>query len=723
MVTRSRRISGSACALVAGWLGLGATLTPATEPAPAPAAVATATIAGDHVTITWPTAPGESGRVVLDLAAARPFIEQVELVQGANQPTRLLDQVDPAAFLVVGSRVNPPPTPPGMSVFNVFFDNPAKRPYTTHRVAWTGPRTARVVAQGARAAVAVGPIAAGSFRGEWVISAYAGSRLLQVEAVVRTDDDARAMTYDAGLVAGLQRDQTIPHPIGSDLAWVDPTGGWHRQPIGASDAADQAHTVRHRTILLEGTGGGSVACFPAPHRYFFPRDWTDNLATTWSGAGHRGLAPGEFGFGVRQPETGGGNYVPWFNAPPGTDQRLGVFYLLHPGNAEAALADVLQFTHGDRFPELPGYKTFSSHYHIAFTVEAMRQKAAGIDPPAIHPLVGVFKGLGVDAVHVAEFHGDGHPFDPGPVRLAELDAMFNECRRLSDSDLLVIPGEEANLNLGFGGRAGHWLELFPKPVRYTMKRLDGQPLRTEDGVYHLKDAADLLSVLERENGLAWTAHPRIKASNFAPDIYQDAPFFRSDRWLGASWKAMPADLSRPRLGDRCLDLLDDMSNWGAHKQLLGEVDTFKLDGTHEMYAHMNINYVKLDHLPQFDDGWQPILDALRAGQFFVTTGEILLHSATLGEKDFGATLAKVPSDAEVKVDVAWTFPLQFAEVVTGDGTKVYRDRLDLATTPAFGRQTLTLRPDLKGRQWARFAVWDIAGNGAFTQPIWLGAGR
>ncbi len=244
----------------------------------------------------------------------------------------------------------------------------------------------------------------------------------------------------------------------------------------------------------------------------------------------------------------------------------------------------------------------------------MRQKAQGIDPPALPPLVGVFKGLGVDAVHVAEFHGDGHPDDPGPVRLAELDAMFAECRRISDDQLLVIPGEEANLNLGFGGRSGHWLEMFPRPVRFTMKRAEGQPFE-QDGVYHLRDAADVLELLHRERGLAWTAHPRIKASNFAPDIYKDAPFFRDPNWLGAAWKAMPADLSRPRLGDRCLDLLDAMSNWGRRKQLLGEVDVFKLDSTHELYAHMNINYVKLDRIPRFDEGWQPILDALRGGRF------------------------------------------------------------------------------------------------------------
>ena len=46
---------------------------------------------------------------------------------------------------------------------------------------------------------------------------------------------------------------------------------------------------------------------------------------------------------------------------------------------------------------------------------------------------------------------------------------------------------------------------------------------------------------------------------------------------------MPADLSRPRLGERVLDLLDDMANWGR-KYVLGEVDVFKIDHTHELTA-------------------------------------------------------------------------------------------------------------------------------------------
>jgi hypothetical protein len=135
---------------------------------------------------------------------------------------------------------------------------------------------------------------------------------------------------------------------------------------------------------------------------------------------------------------------------------------------------------------------------------------------------------------------------------------------------------------------------------------------------------------------------------------------------------------------------------------------------------MNVNYLRLERLPRFDDGWKPVLDALRAGAFFVTTGEVLIREFTAGGKQSGEVLALGAGAApEVRVDLEWTFPLRFAEVISGDGARVHRERLDLADTGAFGTRTLTFRPELRGRKWLRFEAWDIAANGAFTQPVWI----
>src|SRR5690606_9279437 len=312
-----------------------------------------------------------------------------------------------------------------------------------------------------------------------------------------------------------------------------------------------------------------------------------------------------------------------------------------------------------------------------------------------------------------------NPRDPGPRRLPEFKMMFEESARLSSGDFLMLPGEEPNSHFG-----GHWMNLFPKPVYWIMSREEGQPFVEEHPeygkVYRVGNKEEMLKLLEVEKGLAWTAHARTKGSTGYPDQYKEEAFFRSDRFFGAAWKSIPADLSQPRLGRRVLDLMDDMANWGHKKYVIGEADLFKLEPSYEIYGHMNINYLQMDKLPKFEEGWQPVLDAMENGKFFVTTGEVLLPEFNVDGKGAGETLKLNGSGkAEISLEIHWTFPLNYAEIVSGDGKEVYRDRIDLNETEAFGNQRFDFTTDLKGKKWVRLEVWDVAANGAFTQFVWL----
>ncbi|HYF35402.1 MAG TPA: hypothetical protein VD994_08950, partial [Prosthecobacter sp.] len=516
--------------------------------------------------------------------------------------------------------------------------------------------------------------------------------------------DKVAYVYEAGL-----RGES------KEIAHLDTEGRW-RHAAAAGIKNYETVAVKHRAVFSTQTQG-TLALFPAPHQFFFPVDITTNNRTVW-------CSPE--GFGIRQDPKGGGNFVPWVNAPPISKQRLGFFMLPHSGQPQTAMDDVLRFTRNDSFTELPGLTTFTSHYHMAIAVAAMDRAKQGLSP-VIPDFVKMFKDMGVRIVHLGEFHGDGHPRDAGPLRLPEMKAMFDECRRLSDDRLLMLPGEEANEHLGIRHlkrHPGHWMAFFPKPVYWTMVRAEGQPFFEEiEGygtVYHVGNKDDMMRLLETEKGLAWTAHARIKASSWTPDIFRNEDFYKSDRWLGAAFKAMPADLSRDKLGERCLDLLSDMANWGDKKYLPGEVDVFKLDHTHELYGHMNINYLRLSSAPRYENGWQPVLEALRTGAFFTTTGEVLICGFKADGKLSGETLS-LSGDGEVEIiaDLDWTFPLHFAEIISGDGKQVFRERINLSDTPAFGNRKLRLRPNLKGRTWVRLEIWDIARNGAYTQPVWL----
>jgi hypothetical protein len=326
--------------------------------------------------------------------------------------------------------------------------------------------------------------------------------------------------------------------------------------------------------------------------------------------------------------------------------------------------------------------------------------------------------MGVNVVHLAEFHGDGHFNNPGKVRLDEVKAMFDLCRRYSDERTVLIPGEEGSRYMAEpwpprkGIDAGHWMYLFPKPVYLTWVRGEGVPFVEEVAgygrVYHVGSWEDMVRLLREEKGIAWTTHPRIKASFATPDAFKDQEWFKSDLWLGAAWKAMPGDLSNDRLGVRCLDLLDDMSNWAVaggygFKRLPGEVDVFEIDRTHELWGHMNVNYLKLAKRPTVED-WSGVLDVLKRGEFFTTTGEVLIH-------DWSVEGGKVRAEAE------WTLPLAFAQIVSGDGKSVRRQRVDLSGAGEMGRRRFEWAMEDRGAKWVRVELWDVARDGAYTQVV------
>jgi hypothetical protein len=615
--------------------------------------------------LSWATQQGWTNSVSFNLDSTGPLIGNIEVAEKDKPAQSLARNLDVQYLITTGSRKKQPG-----NLFT-FFDNPASRPKQRHEAVLRLTKV-KVRTEGFHTTLTFSSISAGPFSGDLLVHFYAASPLVRIEAAMKNEKDELAYIYDA-LLAG--QFQTI--------AWKDLGDRLqHQKPAG--DLTPVA--VRFRTMMAEAAGG-TIALFPPAHSWFFPRDRTDNLKFAQFG---------QKGFGLRQDPSGGGAFVPWIDAPAGKTQRMDFFLLLSPENAEKTLARVAEYTHNDSFKPLPGYLTFTSHWHSRLTVAEMAGKS--VTPE----FVKVMKAMNVNLVHLAEFHGDGNPDDPGPKRLPQLKAMFDLCQKYSDEKLLLIPGEEGNKYLGNPApreHPGHWMYLFPKPLYLTWVRPGQTPFVEEiepyGKVYHVGSTADMVKLLEDEKGLAWTTHPRIKASYRTPDAFKDQDWYKSAIWLGAAWKAMPADMSEDRLGKRCLDLLDDMNQWGQRKYLPAEVDVFEIDGTHELYGHMNINYLKLHQMPKYGD-WSQVLDVLRKGDFFSTTGEVLIKSWKI-------------TRSSASIEVESSFPADFVELIWGDEMGVHRQRHD-------GGE-VEWQVDLRKAKWARLEVWDIARNGAFTQPV------
>ena len=593
--------------------------------------------------------------------------------------------------------------------WEIFFDRVPTRPYSVEK-GYLIPGEVTITTAGGRATIEIAGLNSENFSGSLAFIFYNDSPFVHMEARVSTERPATAFLYHVGLAK--------PDTQGQHLEWIDAFGEPRIEPI--INATASVYQTRYRSIALSNTNG-SLVVSPFPHQYLYPLDFADNFGYNWAGHEYLDMIDG-FAFGVRQPPLGDRRFVPWVNAQPGTLQKLGVLLFVSELSGLENLESVKRYTRNDTFKPLPGYKTLSSHYHHEHSTDFInKQREQGITsvPTDLKEpdFVNFFKRMGVDMVHMAEFHFGRTPRLGTEERLYELKVMHEEFARLSDNDFLLIPGEEPNVHFG-----SHWLSLFPKPVYWVLNQNQGQPFeQTIPGygsVYHVGSAVDVLNLLKKENGLAWTAHPRVKGSTGFPDGYRDTEFFESDRFLGGAWKAMPADYSREMLGWRVLDLQDDMANWGSKKYVLGEVDIFKIYEDYELFGTMNVNYLKLDTIPRYEDGWQPVLDVLSNGEFFVTTGEVLIPKFSINNYESGET-ALADDQMSLEIELEWTYPLAYIELVSGDGNSVTRQRFDVTNTKEFGSQSIATTVDLSNAKWARVEVWDIARNGAFTQPVWI----
>jgi hypothetical protein len=568
----------------------------------------------------------------------------------------------------------------------------------------------RVKSDGAALEVTFPGLSMGIFSGDLRFTAYRGTNLLRMDALATTKEEWIAYKYEAGL-KGLSTDLT------PRVVWRD-TGGLPQQYAFGGVVHKTLAPVKAQNRLLVAEGkGASLATFTPPHTFFFTREVDINLGYVW----YRKDSATTFGFGIRQADAEENpQYVDnfaLFNAPPGTVQHMGVYFYASPDPAEGTRQAVLRFTHGDEFKPLPGYKTFVNHFHLRFTDRVRAQNS--FDTP-MQDLMAM-KALGLNIIGLSDFHGDLHPNDPGPLRFKDQKDYFEATRRASDTDFLVTPWEEPSAFFG-----GHYNIMFPKRNVYWSKvRQPGQPFSEVDPVYgkvyHTGDAADVQQMMDAEGAYWYHAHPRTKGTTGYPDLIFDKPYVKNDRYLGVAFKpGMGMDLSEARICEwRCFDSTDTMNNLYANsglkpKYIIADIDTYKKGPEDDTYANFPVNYLKIDKTPRPDDDVSPVLKALRDGNFFVTTGEILITNYAV---------AGTGAQRTVGADVEWTFPLSFVEVVWGDGKKVERQVISATDLGAFGSKHFAIPFDATGKAWVRFAVWDSAGNGAFVQPVWLNASK
>ena len=553
----------------------------------------------------------------------------------------------------------------------------------------------RVTRDGLRLAVAFPGLRLGSFSGELVLTVYQGTNLIRVEAVVSTDLPSVAYKYDVGLT-GLDTDES------SRVSWRDVASQPQSYSLrGPANTDPVALRAANRLVVAE-TDGAAIAVFPPPHTFFWAREVEINVGYNW----YRKDDETSFSVGIRQGEQ---EVVEcyranWslYSAPPGSEQHMAAYFYPTLGSSQDAFEAALAFTNGDVYRPLDGYQVMGSHYH---TDLGRTLRATG----SLDTRLSDFEVLRAAGINIA-----------GPVdrprdetQLEEQRWLFRGAERHSDDRFMVMPQME-NSNL----LRGHWDLLFSHPVYYTDARPEGTPLVTDHPeygrTYNIGSVDDMLAMIDAEDMLVFMPHPRTKGSTGYPDAIADTPQFLTDRYRGVGWRwGMGSDLSERRLSDkRVIPLLDDMNNWIAQtslrpKYLLAITETYRKAPGDDVYANGPVSYLRLDELPA-PGTYAPIVAALRNGDYFVTSGEVLIPSHSYEGRGPAMTLV---------ADVAWTFPLDIVEVVLGDGEHTTTHTMSATDLSAFGRHTFRIPFDATGQAWVRFAAWDSAGNGAMTMPV------
>ncbi|MDX3912953.1 MAG: hypothetical protein QHC79_05385 [Pseudosphingobacterium sp.] len=261
----------------------------------------------DILAIKWPAGNNHYGQVELNMQAGKPLFSRILLTKG--KVSKLISSnLDPSFLLTIGKR-----DLVSQNGWNIFFDKVPQKPYNTHEVKLE-KSDATVETIGSRTVVKISSLKADRFSGDLEITFYNGSPLFNVAAVMSTNADSSAIVYDAGLVSR--------EPEWKSISWINTADSLQTTDMIATDTSKNV-AVKYRSIAAKGKEG-ILALFPAPHQYFYPLDEAFNLKFTWYGNNYRKMVDG-YGIGIRQDLQGDKRFVPWFNAPPGTKQRLNFF--------------------------------------------------------------------------------------------------------------------------------------------------------------------------------------------------------------------------------------------------------------------------------------------------------------------------------------------------------------------------------------------------------------
>lgn len=543
----------------------------------------------------------------------------------------------------------------------------------------------------------------GQFFGSLELHFYEGSNLIRVEAVASTLDDGVCYLYHGGLNGFKPNKLYYISPKRKEI-YENP--GYH---TNASPDRDRERVCARGRVLALQQPNGAIAVMPTPHRFVWGGQTENNVGYNY----YNLLKDNNFSIGVRHNKEQEHFNVRWplFNAKPGTMQRMSFFLVVNSETVYSVHSMAMKYTNFDHLRPLNGYKRLGSHMHIA------SQAAFQRDYRKQRPWELLIKENGFDIFSPCDFWAEGRCDDNKEGRKSDLERYHLTSHYVSTPDFLLVTGEEIAI-MGTDKDKQlipfHFMIWPSKPMLYSRWRDEDQEFaeKLADGrtYYHLKSAMDVVEMCRRENAFIQMPHPDTKANDGLPYDCKNEPWFTDERWMGFGARMLPADNSVDHMFEGRIDRVwNDINNWAERpRYVMSELDTYtKVEESEEdweLFPMTNCTYVQLDEIPS-SSNWDVLVNALREGKHFYSTGEVLLENYVI-------------EDEKAVVTISWTFPLAYAECVYSDGEKVESLRIPMNDTLPYGRKTVEFSIP-KGMKWARVFATDIAWNSAFGMPIFL----
>jgi len=660
--------------------------------------------------IRWTGEDGLAWGAILGVEKERPAVYGLFYEKGENR-TIVAGPIYPEVFVTTGIRK---PTAEGdrQSLvrsseafyemrWNTYADDPMSRKSEIRKFEGQfHTKDFSVTRKGNRIEVDFDGLDMGVFAGSYRITFYDGSNLIKSEAIAKTAEDSLAYFYRGGF-SGFKLGKLYYRNQDREMVKEYP-----RKPLRSDERRTDGVVrvnARNRVLTLEQENG-SVSVFPPPHKFFWARQNENSVGYNC----YQRYADETLFLGIRHNERHESDGDRWacYNAPAQTWQHMPFFTAVSAEDAESCRAIAMGYTNNDVFRSQNGYQRMLGHFHMSYHTFWEQ------DPEKEQDWIKLFKEIGCDIAMLCDFWIDGEQDDNREARLLDQLRYFKACAMHSNDKFLIVPAEEVaerQTSKQKSAIPGHLMFVPSKPVLFSRHREPDQAFseETEHGTYYHWDTPEsVIEMCRRENAFIFLPHPETKANDGYPEAFENEPFYKNMLYWGMGFRYLPADWSTRRLIDgRISSVWDDMNNKSAHpRYIMGELDTYEKELRWDMYGDMNVTYVKLDRIPSSSD-WTPLVETLKAGQAYVATGEILLDDYQV-------------EDGKASVAVSWSFPLDFAELVYSDGITVKNVEIDMSESVPYGRQQLEFDFP-KGMKWARIAVWDVAGNGAFQQPVFI----